>query len=352
VAVGLGQSPAAQDLAHQHAGFWARVETPAADRDAALGRWLEAEPAAAAALVAAATRAGWLSAAELAAAGASPADRVFCLWEKAQRDAGLRTALLASGDPAVLAFQPFLRGRAIRHWLGTDDLGRDELLRLIYGARLSMGVALLVALGAGLVGLLCGVLAGYHGGWWDAVLMRVTDILLSLPILPLLIIFAAMEFQKIPLLGRLPLDAGWASVVKVVVILVLFSWMPVARVVRGSTLTVREQDYVLAARAVGARDGWIIGRHIVPNVLGPFLVAVTLTVGAAIVAEAALSYLGLGVQGGAPSWGRMLHDAREVFTKEPRLALLPGTLICLAVVSVNFVGDGLRDALDPRLAVD
>lgn len=233
------------------------------------------------------------------------------------------------------------------HLLGTDELGRDVLMRLIYGARISLGVGILVALASALVGLLVGSLAGYYGGWVDTVLMRITDSLLALPILPLMIVFAAVELKKVPLLGEL-ITGQNESIMKLVIILVIFSWMQAARLIRGSILTVREREFVLAAQTLGAKDSMIIKTHIIPNVIAPLLVAVTLNVGNSILWEAALSFLGLGIQPPTPSWGNILFNAQEIVHQAPLLAIMPGVLIFLTVISFNFIGDGLQDAIDPK----
>lgn len=236
------------------------------------------------------------------------------------------------------------------HLLGTDELGRDVLIRLVFGTRVSVSVGLLVAIVAGLIGLLVGSLAGYYGGRTDAVLMRVTDALLSLPILVVLIVVSAIDLGKV--FGGTPLafivQSQYESVIKMVLILCLFSWMQAARLVRGSILSIKEQEFILAARVLGARDRTIIGAHIVPNVIAPLLVAVTLGIGNAILFEAALSFLGLGIQPPTPSWGNMLNNAQEMVQHAPTLAILPGLLILFTVISFNYVGDGLRDAIDPR----
>lgn len=233
------------------------------------------------------------------------------------------------------------------HVFGTDELGRDAMMRLIYGTRISMGVAVLVALASSLIGLLIGALAGYYGGVIDSILMRVTDALLSLPILPVLIVFAAIDLQKIPGVSSI-LSVGNESILKVVLILCIFSWMTVGRLVRGSILTLREREFILASKTLGATDFTIITRHMFPNVLAPLLVAVTLGVGESILFEAALSFLGLGIQPPTPSWGNMLFNAQELIYEAPALAILPGLLIFFVTVSFNYVGDGLQDAIDPK----
>jgi peptide/nickel transport system permease protein len=233
------------------------------------------------------------------------------------------------------------------YFLGTDELGRDVAIRLIYAARVSIGVGILVALISGLIGFLIGSLAGFYGGFIDAVLMRVTDSLLSLPIIPVLIVFAAIDLQKIEWLKDL-IGGAHESIFKMVIILCLFSWMTVARLVRGSILALREREFILAAKTLGARDRTIILRHMFPNVIAPMLVAITLGVGESILFEAALSFLGLGIMPPTASWGNMLNNAQEVIYKNIWLAILPGLMILITVVSFNFFGDGLQDAMDPK----
>lgn len=247
-------------------------------------------------------------------------------------------------------FRRLVAGFRSLHVLGTDELGRDVLIRLVYGTRVSVGVGLTVALVAGLIGLLVGSLAGYYGGRTDAILMRFTDALLSLPLLVVLIVVSAIDLGKV--FGNTPLafivESQYESVIKMILILCLFSWMQAARLVRGSILSIKEQEFVLAARVLGAKDRTIIGAHIVPNVIAPLLVAITLGIGNAILFEAALSFLGLGIQPPTPSWGNMLNNAQEMVQHAPTLAILPGLLILFTVISFNYVGDGLRDAIDPR----
>jgi len=258
------------------------------------------------------------------------------------------------GSPAAReqldGFERLVGGLRSFHLLGTDELGRDVFIRLVYGTRVSITVGLLVALMSGLIGLVVGSVAGYYGGRLDAVLMRVTDALLSLPILVVLIVVSAVDLGKV--LGGTPLafivDHEHESVIKMVIILCAFSWMQAARLVRGSILSIKEQEFVLAARVLGARDRSIIVSHIVPNVIAPLLVAVTLGIGNAILFEAALSFLGLGIQPPTPSWGNMLHNAQDMVQHAPMLAVVPGLLILFTVISFNYVGDGVRDAVDPR----
>lgn len=233
------------------------------------------------------------------------------------------------------------------HILGTDELGRDALLRLVYGARVSMGVGILVAIFSAFVGLLIGSIAGFYGGWIDAVLMRVTDALLSIPSIPFLIVIAAIDLNKVPLFKSI-VGSENESIVKMVFILLLFSWMTIARLVRASILSLREREFILAAHTLGAKDSTIIIRHMFPNVIAPMLVSVTLGVGGAILSESALSFLGLGIQPPTPSWGNMLSNAQEMISEAPHLAFIPGFLIFMTSISFNYLGDGLQDAIDPK----
>ncbi len=233
------------------------------------------------------------------------------------------------------------------HVLGTDELGRDVMMRLIYGTRISMGVGILVAITSSLIGLLIGAIAGFYGGLIDTILMRVTDALLSLPLMPILIVVAAIDLQKVSVLKAL-ISSGNESILKLVFILCIFSWMTVARLVRGSILSLREREFILASKTLGATDFTIITRHMFPNVIAPMLVSVTLGVGESILFEAALSFLGLGIQPPTPSWGNMLFNAQELISQAPFLAILPGLLILMVTISFNYVGDGLQDAIDPK----
>ncbi len=216
--------------------------------------------------------------------------------------------------------------------LGTDSLGRDQLSRLLYGGRVSLAVGFGVALVAGLFGTMVGAIAGYFGGWSDSVLMRMTDFMLALPALIFIIVAARNFGDEIPV---------------VVLIVSSITWMGLARIVRGVTLSVKNQEFIMAARASGARSTRIIGRHILPNVIGPVIVNLTLTVAAAILLESALSFLGLGIQPPTPTWGNMLAGSKGYVQTAPWLVWFPGLLILITVLCVNFLGDGLRDALDP-----
>lgn len=233
------------------------------------------------------------------------------------------------------------------HLLGTDELGRDILIRLIYGARVSMGIALVVAFFSSIIGLTMGTLAGYYKGKIDSILMRITDSVLALPILPILIIFAAIDMNKIPFLKNIPVNQ--ASIIKMIIILSLFSWTTVARLIRSQVLSLREKEFVLAAKIMGAKESSIILNHIIPNTMAALLVSSSLIIGEAILWEAALSFLGLGVQPPIPSWGNMLFNAQELIFEAPHLAILPGSLILIIVMSFNFLGDGLQNIYHPKL---
>jgi peptide/nickel transport system permease protein len=233
-------------------------------------------------------------------------------------------------------FTDTLQGPSLKHWLGTDNLGRDEFIRIMYGGRISLLVGLAVALSAGAVGAVVGGLAGYHGGWLDNVLMRVTDLFLSIPFLVVLIIGSK-------LLG--------GSIFDVIVLLSFVFWMPAARIVRGVFLSLKEKEFVEAARASGASSRRIIFYHIMPNALGPIVVNVTLLVAGAIITESALSFLGFGVAPPTPTWGNLLNDSQSFMLLAPWLVWFPGLMILITVLCVNFLGDGLRDALDPHQRV-
>ena len=233
------------------------------------------------------------------------------------------------------------------HLFGTDELGRDVFIRLVYGTRVSMGVGILVAIASALFGLVIGSVAGFYGGMIDSILMRITDGLLSLPMIPVLIVIAAVDLTKLPWLKNL-ISTSNESIFKMVIILCLFSWMTVALLVRGSILSLREREFVLAARTLGATDSTIIIRHMFPNVIAPMLVSITLGVGESILFEAALSFLGLGIMPPTPSWGNMLNNAQELIYQSPFLVILPGIMIFITTVSFNYLGDGLQDAIDPK----
>jgi peptide/nickel transport system permease protein len=255
--------------------------------------------------------------------------------------------ILAKHPNETADFAAVLNNFSTYHVLGTDELGRDVMMRLIFGTRVSIGFGILVAIAAAFIGLLIGCLAGYYGGWIDAILSRILDSLLSLPLIPLMIVFAAVDLTRFPFIDGL-IGGENESFFKLVIVIVLFSWMTAARLVRGSILAMKEQDFILAAKTLGAKDRSIILSHIIPNVISPLLVAVTLNVGNSILSEAALSFLGLGIQPPTPSWGNMLFKAQELMFDAPFLAILPGVFILLTVISFNFIGDGLQSAVDPK----
>ncbi len=344
----LETSPETPNILHRFVGFGGVVEAPQDRQEDELEAWLEAHKKEGAELIAAIKTNKLLSDEVLLEYSEDEEELPYALLELTTKPEGLE-ALRAQKDriPALAAFLTFKESFRDQHLLGTDELGRDVLMRLIYGARVTIGVGLLVAFIAGLAGLMIGCLAGYYGGFVDTALMRVTDALLSLPLLPILIIFAAIDLREVPFFEFL-VGSRSESVFKMVVILCGFSWMTTARVVRGNVLSLRSREFVLAARTVGAGDLRIILTHIVPNVIAPFLVAVTLNVGNAILWEAALSFLGLGIQPPLPSWGNMLTNAQELMHQAPALSVLPGLCIFVAVISFNFVGDGLQDAVDPK----
>jgi len=246
----------------------------------------------------------------------------------------------AIGAPLVAPYEPneisydFLALPSEEHPLGTDDVGRDVLSRLLYASRISLTVGICVSIITVLIGTLVGSMAGYYGGRTDAWISGGINVLLSIPMIPLAMVLGA--FLKTNLLF-------------VVLILGFLSWTGVARIIRAEFLSLKEREFIMAARLMGTSDFRIIVRHILPNTTAQIVVAATLQVATAILAESALSYLGYGIQPPTASWGNMLQNAQRFFRTHPMLAIYPGMLISLTVISINFVGDGLRDALDPRL---
>ncbi|HVJ54342.1 MAG TPA: ABC transporter permease [Aliidongia sp.] len=233
------------------------------------------------------------------------------------------------------------------HWLGTDEAGRDELLRLMYGGQMSLLVGIIATLVGGTVGLAIGLAAGYAGGRIDALLMRTTDGIIALPLLPLLIVLGAVDLTKLGFSSQFA-HSGAAGFWRIVVIIALVDWTAMARLVRAAALSMKERDFVQAARASGAGPLYIVFAHILPNVTTPIIVAGTLTIGRVILFESVLSFLGFGIVPPTPSWGNMLNNAQEFVTTDPGLAIYPGLLIFLTVIAVNFLGDGLQHAFDPR----
>ena len=232
-------------------------------------------------------------------------------------------------------------------WLGTDELGRDLFQRLLDGGRVSLLVGFAGAFLSAVIGAVIGVVAGYLGGRLDSVLMRVTDGVIALPLLPLLIVLAAIDPAKVGIPQTIAQSETF-SLYRIVVIVALTGWTTVARLVRAETLSLKARDFTRAAQALGARPGRIMFRHILPNAMGSLMVATTLSIGSLILLESTLSFLGLGTQPPAASWGNMLTNAQDLLQMAPILALWPGLLIFLTVIAFNFLGDGLQDALDPR----
>jgi len=289
----------------------------------------------------------------------SPRNRLF-----ARRYGQNRAAVASAGLLLALALASFLTGAlgvatdrvdlqnrlatpSLAHPLGTDELGRDLLLRLLEGGRISLEVGVAGALAAAVLGTAIGLIAGYRGGLLDGLLMRMTDAVIALPLLPLLIVLAAIDLRKLgvpPELARSEL----ASLYRIVVLVALVGWTTVARIVRGAALSLKAQDYVRAAVALGATPRRVMLVHILPNLASPVIVATALSIGNVILLESVLSFLGLGIAPPLASWGAMLSGAQETITIAPLLAVYPGLLIFLVVVACNLVGDGLRDALDPR----
>ncbi|HVX79329.1 MAG TPA: ABC transporter permease [Bradyrhizobium sp.] len=244
-------------------------------------------------------------------------------------------------------FAATLQGPSLAHPFGTDDLGQDLLARMIYGGRISLAVGLAAMMVSVIVGTLVGALAGMSRGALGHALMWLTDLFLSLPQLPLLLLLIYL-FRD-----RLKAVFGPVGGIFILVVLVIggLRWMPVARLVRAQFLSLREKEFVEAARAIGASPVRQVVRHILPNALGPVIIAGTIDVAAAIIAESTLSFLGLGFPPDTPTWGRLLYDAKDYLDISAHWALFPGAAIFIAVMAINFIGDGLRDALDARRVI-
>jgi len=240
-------------------------------------------------------------------------------------------------DPNRTNLDQIFLGPSLAHPFGTDSLGRDLGLRMAHGGRISLAVGILAVTIAASLGTLVGAVAGFYGGWLDTVLMRFVDMMLSFPRLFLLILASVLLR-----------DSHIPSFLVIVVLLGALSWMSVARIVRSSVLSLKERQFIEAARSIGATGLNLLWSHLLPNSLAPVIVAATLGVGTAIISESTLSFLGLGIQPPTASWGNLLKDAQTDMLQAPWTALFPGLAIFLTVVSVNFVGDALRDALDPR----
>ena len=233
------------------------------------------------------------------------------------------------------------------HWLGNDEAGRDVFFRLLEGGKTSLSIGILGALGCTLIGTLIGASAGYFRGQVDMILMRFTDFMISLPSLPLLIILAAIDLSKLGVPQSF-INSGAAGYWRIIFIVTLLGWTGVARLVRASTMSLVEREFVLSARAQGASSVWILWKHILPNAISPVIVATTLAMGRIMLTESGLSFLGVGIQPPLTSWGSMLTNAQEMMVSNPELAIYPGAMIFLTVIAINFLGDGLQSAFDPR----
>jgi peptide/nickel transport system permease protein len=297
------------------------------------------------------------------AALAAPKTKRVTLWGEAWRRfrrhklAVVGTVILAIIIFAVIAgpwiypvpindidFGARLKGPMVGHPFGTDDLGQDLLARMLYGGRISLAVGFAAMLIAIFIGSVVGAIAGISRGSVDAALMWVTDLFLSLPQLPLLLLLIYLFRDSLKSL--VGVEAG--VFIMIVAVIGGFRWMPVARLVRAQFLSLREKEFVEAARALGVSQFRLVARHIMPNALGPVIIAGTIDVALAIIAESTLSFLGLGFPPDIPTWGRILFDAKDYLDVAPHWALFPGMAIFLTVLSINYIGDGLRDALDPR----
>lgn len=242
--------------------------------------------------------------------------------------------VVAPYDPYQMKLSYILKFPGNGHLLGTDELGRDLLSRLIYGSRVSLMVGVIVVGISGTIGVALGAISGYFGGWVDNVIMRVVDILMAFPFLILAIIVVAV-------IG--------SSLTNMMLVLAIISWVDYARVVRGSVLSIKEEEFVDAARVIGVKDSRMIMRHIIPNTLGIVVVQATFGVASAILSAASLSFLGMGAQPPTAEWGAMLNTANKFIRLNPLLSILPGVAIMITVMAINFLGDALRDALDPRI---
>ena len=245
--------------------------------------------------------------------------------------------VIAPYDPIAQDLANRNQGPTAGHIFGTDELGRDLLSRLLFAGQISLSIGFSVAIGATLIGMTIGAISGYFGGWVDSILMRIVDLIITLPTLPILLLLSAF-FKG----GGVPM---------LILILMALSWTGSSRIVRGVVLSLRNQEFAEAARALGVSNLEIIARHMLPNALAPIIVAMTLGVGTAIIVESSLSFLGFGVQLPTATWGNLLQNAQSDMFLAPWKAVLPGFFIFITSLSFNFMGDGLRDALDPRMKV-
>jgi peptide/nickel transport system permease protein len=243
--------------------------------------------------------------------------------------------LITHYDPDLPDANSFLLGPSPQHWLGTDYVGRDEFARLLYGGRVSLAIGIVTMLVTLTIGIAIGALAGFYGGWIDTVMMRVTDAFLSVPLYLILFVLSA-SFAN-------------GTIASIVFLIAIFSWPITARIVRGEFLSLKEREFLLAARTLGAGDLRLMVRHILPNAAGPIIVNATLLIGANIITEATLSFFNFGLQAPTSSWGTMLNIAKSFFLDNAVLVWAPGIAILLTVLCFNLMGDGLRDALDPYM---
>ena len=252
--------------------------------------------------------------------------------------------LIWTKDMALIDFAQSTQGVSLEHPMGTDDLGRDIFARILWGGRISLAVGVAAMAVAILLGTMIGALAGFFGGFTDSLLMRLTDMFISLPSLPLLLLTIYLFRDTL----RDKIGPNLGPFILIVALIGVTNWMPVARLVRASFLSVKEKEFIEAANCIGATRSSIMFKHIMPNVLGPVIVAATLAVGAAIITESTLSFLGLGFPPDVPTWGQLLNTSVNFMEIAPHMVIFPALMIFLAVLSINYVGDGLRDALDPR----
>jgi len=253
---------------------------------------------------------------------------------------------LSPWNPEKTDLDNLLAPPSWQHLMGTDELGRDLLTRIMYGGRVSLSIGVMAMALAVIVGATVGAVAGFYGGWIDNLLMRLTDMMLAFPSLFVLIILALA-------LRDLPIEAlrgtAFASVFSIVLVIAVLAWMTVARLVRASFLSLKEKEFIEAARCLGVSNRRIMIRHLMPNAMSPIIVAATFRVATSIITESGLSYLGFGVQPPTATWGNMLKNAQDQMTMAPWTAIFPGLMIFITVVAINFIGDGLRDALDPYM---
>ena len=234
---------------------------------------------------------------------------------------------------------------SLQHLMGTDNVGRDVFTRLLYAGQISLSVAFIVTSLTTVIGVLVGAFSGYYGGWVDEVIQRFVEFLITIPLLPLLLAFSALlRGVRIPGLPR-----EWSSAVIITIILTVFGWMSASILIRGMVLSLRNQEFTEAAKALGLGSLGIITRHMIPNSLAPIIVSATLGLGYVIIIESALSFLGFGIQPPVPTWGNMLNEYQHEMWTQPAKVFYPGLVIFICVLAFNYVGDGLRDAMDPRL---